>query len=388
MPPDSSFGTNDWAAALIKTINLALLDLENDGDNAGCEEFVEYICSEVQKALDWSVKFDDKLTMRTIATLPFLILNADETLIASKMMQQCRSYIFMTLFSRLPSSEIIIEELFNLSSSSHRDNTLMDFAEMILRSPSSSDALVAHIIGLYDDTQLIQINESMPLAKTIADKIVWQTSQSTTTAKALLKAVNATQTHFEDFLKLDDEMCCACLVESISANIEDYGVDSWLSQLTSSTVWEKMIDKAISKNLQSYECNRWQLVVNAVVRMTNREDVISRIVENEVAQSVEPFVDLMNTCSKTMIGDECRTKVATKALENIFESSNVSDEEIEKVVGAICSTVIAEDFIVDYIDRKLDEDNLRENWLVMPLYCCCHCHLCYCYYCYHCKLIS
>lgn len=108
-------------------------------------------------------------------------------------------HINQIAYFQLPISEIIIEQLFT---SPYRQR-LIDFAEMIVKSESSSAVIVANLIESSNDAFILDLNARIPLAKIIAAKVDWNTKE-TLIIRALLDVIDVTKGSLNDFVKVSN----------------------------------------------------------------------------------------------------------------------------------------------------------------------------------------
>ncbi|KHN86784.1 E3 ubiquitin-protein ligase listerin [Toxocara canis] len=291
MPADSSFSVSNWANALVELAEMAFSDLDSADENMKREDFVEHFFSKVFVAIELTMKRGERGAMRAVAALPLCILRS-ETTVPQHMVEHFRRDLFMNLFNRLPASEPVVEQLFI----SPYCGTLLDLAVMILRSATSSAAIVAHIIESCDEAFLIQINRCTSLAEAVAAKVDWNANE-TRIIRALLRAVSVTQGSLSEFIKLDDEMCCARLVETVSSS----GAWALLPRVLSSQIWQSVVEKAATFSIRSCEREKWRMVLECVVTLPNSTAVISSILENNELKNAELFIDLMIACAKNTV---------------------------------------------------------------------------------------
>ncbi|VDM49815.1 unnamed protein product [Toxocara canis] len=234
---------------------------------------------------------------------------------------------------------------------------------MILRSATSSAAIVAHIIESCDEAFLIQINRCTSLAEAVAAKVDWNANE-TRIIRALLRAVSVTQGSLSEFIKLDDEMCCARLVETVSSS----GAWALLPRVLSSQIWQSVVEKAATFSIRSCEREKWRMVLECVVTLPNSTAVISSILENNELKNAELFIDLMIACAKNTVDEVCREKIATAALNCLFVSSAVCEELVRGTLEAVRSIGIADNYIAHFANAKLDANDFGQNGLDVALY--------------------
>uniref|UniRef100_A0A915BSS7 E3 ubiquitin-protein ligase listerin n=1 Tax=Parascaris univalens TaxID=6257 RepID=A0A915BSS7_PARUN len=354
---DPSFNVNSWAVALVEFVEMIFVEVDETEATLD-EDFVEYVFSKILVATELMMKREEKIAIRTISALALCVLSKEASLPKEKV-DRFINELSMNLFNRLPISEIIIEQLFT---SPYRQR-LIDFAEMIVKSESSSAEIVADLIESSNDRFILDLNARIPLAKIIAAKVNWKTNE-TLIIKALLDVIDVTKGSLNDFVKLDDEICCIRLMETISKS------NSWdiLPRLLSAEDWDSIVEKAAIYSIRSMEFEKFQLVAENIARLPNGDRIVTSLIESNEMKVPELFLHIINAYGKTAINEEYREKIAVAALNCLFySSSTISEDSIGKTLEAVRSIGIDDNFVVDFIDVKLDSNNLSEYGVKVAL---------------------